>query len=172
MSEQNFVKTAIDPVSKANWLEREFEYSISIGGKSIGVKVTLWAVIAVILVLVMAGVAIGLICMHLRHVKRQQEKNDAELAKQIQSAVDQGLTLPPELLEAAERNKVDDEKGDKSSKLAKIGIDDTKGGKLTRFGGNKANQADKADFEAVATGSKDRTSDATLITPGQTKSKK
>ena len=84
MSEQNFVKTAIDPVHKTNWLEREFEYEISIGGKSIGVKVTLWAVIAVVLVLVLAGVGICLICMHLKNVKRQQEKNDADLAKQIQ----------------------------------------------------------------------------------------
>ena len=57
--------------------------------------------------------------------------------------------------------------------MTKIGIDDAKGGKggkLTRFGGNKANQAEKADFEAVANGSKDRPSDATLLTPGQTTS--
>ena len=70
MSEQSFVKTAIDPVSKKNWLEREFAYSLTIGGRSVSIRVTLWAVITVLVVLVLAAIAIGFLCCHWRNIKK------------------------------------------------------------------------------------------------------
>lgn len=70
MSEQSFVKTAIDPLSKKNWLEREFEYSMKIGGKSVSIRVTLWAVITVLVVFVLAAFAVGFLCCHWRNIKK------------------------------------------------------------------------------------------------------
>ena len=117
ISEQKFVKSAVEV--KQNW----FGKKVSLINKRVQVKV--WVLMAILVLIVGVVTFIVLIFIHWRRLNKNQEEGDKELAKKIQEAVDEGLTLPPTLLVAAERNRLD-----KKSKVD----DDKKTPKLTHYG--------------------------------------
>jgi hypothetical protein len=66
IGQQNFVKNAVNPISKKFWLNKELTL-----GKS-NIKIAIWAVIALGIVIIISAIATYIICVQWKRTKQEK----------------------------------------------------------------------------------------------------